>query len=248
MYTLNRRYATLDDITVNNILFSNKDSAKRIIGGNVFDELSSDVAVNSKKFSKVEEVSVDNFVENILPTVKELEVFLENRHTRNMVSLIAPEYKDSKTMFKWNNGFSWAYSGNITDSTMKENVKSAGGNVEGILRFSIQWNDDDYNPNDFDAHCAEPNGNEIYYANTTSRYSYGQLDVDIRNPIKGKAAVENITWGSKNRMLDGTYKFYVYNFSHRGGRSGFKAEVEFDGQIYSFEYNKELRNNETAKL
>jgi len=248
MDSLSRRYAKLDDITVNNILFANRDAAKRVVGADIFEEMSSDIAIDPKRFSRTEEITIDNFLENILPTAKELEVFLENKHSGNMVSLIAPENKGAKTMFKWNNGFSWAYAGNITDSSMKENVKSAGGNVDGVLRFSIQWNDGDYNPNDFDAHCVEPHGNHIYYAHKNNRNTTGQLDVDIQRPSQNQTAVENITWTNRNLMENGVYRFYVRNFAHRGGRSGFKAEIEFDGQIFSFEYNKELRENEDVQV
>ena len=242
MDSLPRRFAKLDDITVNNILFSNRDAAKRI-SGNVFEDMAAEATISPKRFSKVEEIGIEQFVKGVLPTAKELEVYFENKHRQNMVSLIAPQNPESPSMFKWNNPFSWAYTGNMTDSDIRENVKMAGGSVDGVLRFSIQWNDEDYNPNDFDAHCESPRFH-ICFRSKMDRSTGGNLDVDIICPQKGKAAVENITWPDKYRMIPGTYKFYVHCFSQNGGRSGFKAEIEFDGQIYSFDYPHSLRQGE----
>lgn len=250
MDSLQRRFATLDDITVNNILFSNKDAAKRITGAmDLFDEMEQDVAIDPKRFSKVEEISAEDFIKNVLPVAKELEAYLENKHIQNMVSLIAPEVADAKTMFKWNNGMSWAYTGNITDSDIKENVKAAGGSVTGIVRFSIQWNDGNGKDNsDLDAHCLEPQGGDhIYFSHKISRYTGGELDIDITDPIyqcksNGGVAVENITYPSKERMKPGTYKFYVNQYSFRNSQ-GFKAEVEVNGEIHSYEYNTPVRGN-----
>lgn len=247
--SLQRRFASLDDITVNNILFSNRDAAKRIVGADdIFGEMEKEVAVNPRKFSKVEEISATDFIDKVIPTAKEIEVFVENKHDKNFVSMIAPCNKEAKTMFKWNNGLSWAYTGNITDSDMKQNVKAAGGNVDGVLRFSIQWNESGKDNSDLDAHCIEPTGNEIYFGNCrkpeVSKLG-GQLDIDITQPntqMPGKASVENITWLDKSRMKSGVYKFFVNQYAARGSR-GFKAEVEFDGEIYSFEYNRPVSGN-----
>lgn len=243
MDSLNRRFATLDDITVNNVLFSNKDVSKHILeSSDIFGELEKQVTVNPRKFSRVEEISVNDFINNVLPTAKEVEVLVENKHANNFVSLIAPCNKDSKSMFKWNNGLSWAYSGNITDSDMKQNVKAAGGNVDGVLRFSIQWNEDGRDNCDLDAHCIEPNRNEIYFSNCRKpslSSMTGQLDVDIIHP-NGKVAVENITWSDKSKMKPGVYKFFVNQYSG-SARNGFRAEIKFNGEIYSFDYSNSMR-------
>ena len=247
MDSLSRRYARFDDITVNDILFTNKDSAKRIDGANdIFGELAKSVKGGStKKFSKVEEVTIDTFINNILPTASEVELYLENKHSSNLVSLIAPQNKDSKSMFKWGNNFGWAYSGNLTDSDIKERVKAAGGNVTGDLRFSIQWNEDGKDNCDLDAHCKTP-CTEIYYGHKHDIKTNGYLDVDIISP-GGRIAVENITWKNRNTMKNGTYRFFVRQFSG-SVKSGFRAEIEFDGQVYSFDYSHSMRRGEDVMV
>ena len=252
--SLERRYANADDITVNNIIFSNRDTAKRIQGSSnaLFDALEKDTKGTPKKFDRVEEITIEKFIKDVVPNANEIEAYVEGKHIANFMSLIAPVHPDSKIMFKWNNNFSWAYTGNVTDSMLKQNVKNAGGKVDGVLRFSIQWNDlGEYDGNDLDAHCIEPNRHEIFFSTDKAPHRSsmgGQLDVDIINPLHSQPAVENITWPELSRMKDGVYKFFVHCYSGRGGRSGFRAEIEFNGEIYAFDYQSPLRHSDKIEV
>ena len=249
--SLGRRFATLDDITANNILFCNRDAAPRVMGAaNPFEAMAKSLGTDPKKFGRAEEIGIEKFVKEVLPTAAGLELFMENRFSKNMVSLIAPQDKSAPSMFKWSNGFSWAYTGNMADSDIRENVKAAGGKVDGVLRFSIQWNDvpGEWDENDEDAHCIEPNKNHIYFGNKWHPRTDGRLDVDITHPSRDKAAVENITWPDIKKMKEGEYSFYVNCFASRGGKTGFRAEIEFDGNIYSFNYDKPLHGGQNVAV
>lgn len=231
--SLERRFANETDLSVEDILYTDKTSSVT----DVFGEMSKETIVNPKTFSKVEEVSIKDFIEKVVPTSTSLEVLMENSHKPNLVSILTGVDKDAKSLFKWDNLFSWSYTGGITDS-LKERVKEAGGKVDGVLRCSIQWNDEDTKGIlDFDAHVVEPGGYEIMYSNKRSRISDGQLDVDMINPPK--IGIENITWQNKSKMKDGEYQFFIRNFNN-GRNTGFKAQVEFDGEIYDFAHNKHV--------
>lgn len=172
----------------------------------------------------------------------------ESDKAKNLASLIAPANPEAKTLLKWNNGFSWSYSGNITDSEIRNNVKSAGGNVSGFLRFSIQWNDVAPDRNDLDAYCIEPDGNVIYFGDRISSRTGGTLDIDIRHPEPNKPAVENIYYQDRSRVLKGKYLFRVKNFDYRGGDTGVRCELEVDGQIFNFDYNQRIGNSQVIEV
>jgi len=161
MNSLERRYATERDLSVEDIFFTDKSSSVT----DVFKEMSKGTLVNPKSFSKVEEVGIEDFIAKILPTAKVVELLVENPHLANLVSLVTSKEKNAKGLFKWGNNFSWSYTGGITDS-IKERVKAAGGDVSGVLRFSIQWNEDGSSIVDLDAHAMEPgkSGEHIYFA------------------------------------------------------------------------------------
>ena len=237
--SLGRRFAVVDDITINNVLFANKGVKKAM---NVFDELKGDTTVNPKKYSKVEEVTIEQFIKDIMPKATNIEVLVENKHKNNLMSLVAPKNPTAPTMFKWDNNFSWSYNNDVTDS-IKEQVKAAGGRVDGELRVSLSW----FNYDDLDLHVIEPNRHEIYFRDKKSGTS-GELDIDM-NAGSGttRQAVENIIWTNRRLMLEGLYKVVVNNYSKRESiDGGFEVEIECNGEVFNFPYDKFVRDSENV--
>lgn len=240
--SLIRRHAAKEDISVNNVLFADK-SVTPFMEDSVFDTIKADTKKGKQDFSKVKEVSIDKFVKDVLPSADKVELYLENHMEKNLVTLLAPENPCAPNIFKWGNNFSWSYNGDVTDSLLKERVKTAGGDVGGVLRFSIQWDDTAVNRNDLDAHCLTPSGRLIYFGDKYCPRTRGNLDVDIMHPSNGVAAVENITFPDIGYMEEGVYKFYIHNFSERRGRN-WEAQVEFDGEVFDYSYQGGFRSGQ----
>jgi len=241
MDSLGRRFAVKDDITANNVLYLNRDSAATL---SIFEQLGEEAAINPKKLSKVEEVTIENFISKVLPSATKIEILMEGRLSNNLMSVIAPMVAGSAPLFKWDNGFSWSYNNNVTDS-IKERVVAAGGRVDGELRVSLSW----FNYDDLDLHVMEPNGRKIWFNSKTSPTS-GQLDVDANGGGGStRKPVENIIWTSKSSMLEGTYMVKVNQYSLRERIDmGHVVEVECMGEVFTFEYPNTISNGETALI
>lgn len=242
--SFDRRFAVADDIDINEILHIN--TADGVASkGSIFDKVSSTKKSSHSKnnFEDVKEIGIDKFMKEVLPAAEGLEVYLENKHSNNMMSLTTSNKADSKPIFKYSNNYSQTFVGNIAGkSEIRDAVVSQGGKT-GDLRFSIMWAEGDDN-SDLDAHCKLPNNRLIYFSSPNDRMTGGNLDIDITQPQhhkrSGNKVVENINFPSLNKMIDGTYLFRVNQYSARKSQ-GFSAEVEFNGEIFSYQYDKPLR-------
>lgn len=244
---LNRRYARETDVRVCDVLFKDKPTSK--VNANAFDLVAKDAKVDTKTFSKLEEITIDNFIANI-PALQHIDLYLENTQLNNMVSLITSNdnwdlIENENRLFKWRNPFSLSYTGAVADS-IKERVKAAGGNVSGALRCSLSWS----NYDDLDIHVIEPNRNRIYYGNRSSAYSDACLDVDMNAGMgRSKTPVENIVFPYKGKMSEGLYKVIVHQFSKRESKDqGYEVQIEFDGQTYNFSFAKNPSDNASEEI
>jgi hypothetical protein len=244
--SFDRRFATIDDIKASEIKhISAGDGSIKLVS--IFDGVKSTSTRHKRsEFKDIEEVSIDKFMSDILPSCTSVEVFLTNNQEGNLVSLTTANIKESKPIFKWDNNYSWTFNGNLAGKSMiKDAVVSKGGKVDGVLRFSIMWAEGDPSDNsDLDAWCQQPNKELIGFRCKSDYVSGGSLDVDIMTPNSffNKNIVENITWPSLKKMRSGVYKFWVNQYHDRGSK-GFKAEIEFDGNLYSYEYKTQVCGN-----
>lgn len=259
--SLKRRFAKLSDVSVNNVLWVDavaqtkmKDSLDAL-----FDKAPTKPV--QVKEDQAEDITMDEFMATILPRVQSMELFVRNSKVNNFVSLTAPVYADAKNMFKWNNDFAWSYNGNIADSSLRQRVQSAGGRVDGVLRFSHTWNYDKRNASLMDLHVFMPgcgpheDGCHNNYPNRLHRVGWnerthgasgGKQDVDYTEaaPV-GYIPVENITFPDLSRLKQGEYVFKIHNWDHRPPtEGGFKAEIEFGGQVFQYEHDKPMKHKE----
>lgn len=242
-----RRFAVAEDLSVNNVLFAHRDTAS-VMKDDIFDCLMAATEAytqDKNKYSQVEEIHISKFL-TLIPTLTKIEVLVENRHTKNLMSLIAPKHDSSPNILKWGNNFSWTYNGDLTDSIIKERVKKAGGNVDAFLRISLSW----FNYDDLDIHITEPKGNRIHFGNKTHHKTTGQLDVDMNaGGRSSREAVENIVWTDPSKMERGDYKVIVNNYCKRETvDEGFTVEMEIDGDIKTYTYSKKVKNQENIKV
>lgn len=253
---LERRFARIEDVSVNDVLWVD-GGVKPLMKGGIGDVLMKhatakvDTSADEKRAVKI---SMDRFVKEILPLTTGMDLMFKGRHSGNLMSLTAPVHPEPKQLFLWDNDFAFSYIGNVADS-IKERVKAAGGRIDAPLRCSLAWSNGD----DLDLHVFEPRsrvgvGNEICY--TTYRKDRGtgfsplggQLDVDMNagGVVNQTNPVENIYWKS---VHDGTYVVRVHNYTKRSEANvGFAIEVECNGQIFNFAYNKAVRNNATIDV
>lgn len=243
-----RRHATVRDLPVGSMLYVDR-TTRNIIAGDAFDELLADTSskVDAKKLNGVQEMSIEAFLRDVVPTSTSIELLLDNENANKMVSLITAEDPTSGQLFKWNNQFSWSYKGELAD-TIKERVKQAGGSVVGDLCCRLAW----YNHDDLDLHMHEPDGGHIYYGSrgTKSRCG-GMLDVDMNAGYGStRTPVENIFYASKKTMKEGVYELKVNNFSCRDFNKdvGFDVEIDFMGTRYSFAYPRAVANRATITV
>lgn len=236
--SLGRRYAVYDDLTINNVLFADLAAQKKM---DPFAQLASEVKTSSKSLDKVEEITIDDFLANVLPKAHTMEVMVENSHTGNLMSLVAPATAGAPNLFKWGNGFSWSYNGEVADS-IKERVKTAGGNVDSFLRVSLAWHNND----DLDLSLNDPLHNHVHFSNRRSSTG-ATLDIDM-NGMDGidpnRRPVENIFFSDESKLRDGDYEFYVTNYSKRETCDvGFEIEVEYKGVVKRFTH-PDLKNKD----
>jgi len=250
---LERRFATIKDISVNDVKWVDGSVKPAMKGGigDVLMQAATTGPVNAKKDEeRAEDIGLEAFVAQVLPEATAMEVLLKGEHLGNLMSLTAPVHPEPKQLFRWSNDFAWSYGGNVTDS-IAERVKKAGGKVEGAtLRVSLSW----HNYDDLDLHIYEPAGrgansmrDHIFFGCKRGATG-GVLDVDM-NAGGGhtREAVENVVWMDK--MPSGAYKVVVNNYRKRESSDvGFVVEVECGGKLSHYSYNKAVRDKQDVHV
>ena len=231
--SLERRHARMTDVSINDVLFVDRAS-RPLMRDSLKEGLLGQVTNKKKTESSVgQDISIDDFLANIVPTSETIDLLFKSKHVPNLVSITAPVNDSPERLFSWNNDFAWSYFGNVTDSDIKTRVKNAGGNVTAPFRVSLGWKNSD----DLDIHC-NFGGNHCYFGNKMDI-----LDIDMNAFRVTPDPVENMCW---EYPRNGQYVFSVNNYRNRtSADKGFELEVESLGNITRYSSSESPDNGDT---
>ena len=245
---LSRRLANISDVSVNNVLWVDRSSKAHMQSG--LEQMlmgQTKAPATKKKATAANEISIADFIKTVVPTATEMELQFTGNHVGNLMTLTTRSSErsvDDVPLFKWGNDFAWSYRGNIADSSIKEKVKAAGGNVSAALRFSLAWS----NCDDLDLYVTTPSGTTLYYGNRDRKFDGGQLDVDanccggIRSHGQDMRPVENIYFDT---IMDGKYIVKVAKYRQiETIDRGYTVEMEVGGQIHHYS----VPDNHSSKI
>lgn len=239
---LERRFAKLSDVSVNDVLWVDNALRSQMKGGLESLLLEAAKALIQSDRLKAEDISMDDFTRTVLPQVTAMDVFMRNNQQGNLMSITAPVHGDGSSLFKWDNDFAWSYNGNITDS-IKERVKSAGGKVDSRLRISLGW----FNFDDLDLHCDGPLGHIYFGAKGGSNRDRNILDVDMNAGTgHSREPVENLAF---DRLPKGTYHVWVNQFRQRERDNvGFTVEIESGDELQQYNYDRIIADKDQVQI
>lgn len=223
--SLSRRFAVLGDLNLRDVIWvGNK---KPLLEQGIAGLLDSLVTKAKPLRPRAQAITADEFISDILPNARDIQVQIANKHTANLFSLTTSVDPDAKKIFAWDNSFAWAYKGGVTDS-ITERVKNAGGSLEGELRVSLSWE----NIDDLDLH-AYSGMEHCYYMNKC--VAGATLDVDANAGHLRTDPVENMVWRTVPKT---PIHIKVRNFNQRNLDSttqGFQLQVAIRGEVkYNF--------------
>lgn len=246
--SFDRSFANIEDINVSEIVHINEDKKKT---ASLFTGIKTKGSEKPKSFDNVPEISIEKFMQEILPVSNSLELFVENKFVNNFVALTKAKTQDSKPIFKWSNNFGWTYINNLTGkSELTKIVESKGGRTDGVFRFTHSWNEIEPNQSLMDLHvfmpgCIVPNsgggpyveGRRVGWNKRTDSLSGGIQDVDYTSQApQGYIPVENITFPKISTMPEGVYTCKIHNWDFRGSGGKGKAEIAFGNEVFEYIY------------
>lgn len=234
---LDRRRLDTRDLNAENALYVYRP---RKSSKDVFETLTEESnTLDIKKLEKVEEIPVEKFISDVLPTAVDMRVLVEDHHLNNFVTMTGPSDPEAPNLMKWDNSFAWSYTGGMADSPIKERVKMAGGNVSGWMRASLSWSNHD----DLDLHFTAENKERVYYGNKKGKLAWLDVDMNAGGRMSDEP-VENICF--PKQLPEGSYTIGVNQYYKRRTQNvGYTLEIEVNGNTFTFSERKNPEDGKT---